>query len=385
MAISKSMIKKNGYRLKGSLRKNGFDCWRYFFYAKNVITGKEESFFIELLIENPAVSPEEFVLIQKSRPKIKSEDLQAALTGNIDSSENCEEEVVPSFVAVRGGIYGDERRQINCFYPVKDLKIEKRRFCMEIGNSLFSDDTLSGSISCSKQDSVNFPEYMSQSGSLVWNLHYDRKVDFPEISTSDEKYWLPSGVLCSYSGRIVLDSEEYVVSPKLSYGYCDKVWGKSLPIPFYHLSSSTMTSFFSGKLLEDSCFSIQGTYQDKLSVLCKIENDTFNFSSSGKFKKYDAVFNCVPVPGEEDDEQLHWSVSIHNRTYVCDVDVFCSARVMLVRDYEMPVGKHKVQKVLSGFNGTGELRIYKKIKKNLELIHHTKIENCISEFGNVEE
>ena len=111
----------------------------------------------------------------------------------------------------------------------------------------------------------------------------------------------------------------------------------------------------------------------------------FNFSSSGKFKKYDAVFNCVPLPGEEDDEQLHWSVSIHNRTYVCDVDVFCSARVMLVRDYEMPVGKHKVQKVLSGFNGTGELRIYKKIKKNLELIHHTKIENCISEFGNVEE
>ena len=100
MAISKSMIKKNGYRLKGSLRKSGFDCWRYFFYAKNVITGKEESFFIELLIENPAVSPEEFVLIQKSRPKIKSEDLQAALTGNIDSSENCEEEVVPSFVAV---------------------------------------------------------------------------------------------------------------------------------------------------------------------------------------------------------------------------------------------------------------------------------------------
>ena len=34
MAISKSMIKKNGYRLKGSLRKSGFDCWRYFFYAR---------------------------------------------------------------------------------------------------------------------------------------------------------------------------------------------------------------------------------------------------------------------------------------------------------------------------------------------------------------
>ena len=57
---------------------------------------------------------------------------------------------------------------------------------------------------------------------------------------------------------------------------------------------------------------------------------------------------------------------------------------MLVRDYELPYGNHKVQKILSGSEGNGELRIYKKIKKNLELIHHAKIENCVCEYGNVE-
>ncbi|MCR5614402.1 hypothetical protein [Treponema sp.] len=386
MAISKATIKKNGYKLKGALRKNGLDCWRYFFNARSVKTGKEDSFFIELLIENPAVSPDEFVLIQKSRPKIEAEDLQAALVGNLDSkNQSAEETVVPSFVAVRAGIYGDERRQINCFYPAKDLIIDKKRFCIEIANNFFTDDTLNGSLTCSKADSVKYPEYMSQSGSIQWNIHYERKTDFPEISDPDEINWLPSGVDCIYSGRIVIDQEEYAVSPKNGFGYCDKSWGKTLPVPFYHLSSNKLTSLFSGKLIEDACFVIQGSYQQKLAFLCKIDDQEYNFSSSGKYKKYEIVYNCSPVPGEEAEEQLHWTVSIHNKTYVCDIDVFCSAQMMIVRDYEMPFGNHKVQKVLSGGHGTGELRIYKKIKKNLDLIHHAKIENCVCEFGNIEE
>ena len=59
--------------------------------------------------------------------------------------------------------------------------------------------------------------------------------------------------------------------------------------------------------------------------------------------------------------------------------------MMLVRDYEIPEGNHKVQKVLSGSHGIGEIRLYKKFRKNLELIQHAKIENCISEFGTVDE
>jgi hypothetical protein len=64
--------------------------------------------------------------------------------------------------------------------------------------------------------------------------------------------------------------------------------------------------------------------------------------------------------------------------------VFCSAKEMIVREYELPSGNKKVLKILSGFTGNGELKIYKKIKKNLDLIHQSKIENCICEFGNIE-
>lgn len=386
MAVSKTTIKKNEYRLKGSLKKTGFDCWRYFFNGKNNATGKEECFFIELLIENPSVSPNEFVLIQKSRPRIKSEDLQAALTGNKEiQGQNAEETVVPSFVAVRAGIYGDDRKQINRFYNFNDLQIDKKHFSISVAENLFSDDTLNGSLTLSKSESVKFPEYMSQSGSIHWNLHYERMIDFPEIESKEEANWLPAGVITCFTGRIVIDNEEYVVTPRHCYGYSDKHWGKSLPVPFYHLSSSKLTSIFSGKLLENAGFVVKGQFGSKVSVLCKIGEEEYNFSPVGKLKKYEVIYNCLPVPGEEDDEQLHWTISLNHNNYVCDIDVFCSAKLMLVRDYECTEGNHKIQKILSGGHGNGEIRIYKKIKKNLELIHHAKIENCISEFGTIDE
>lgn len=386
MAISKSTVKKNGYKLKGALRRNGFDCWRYFFTGKNTTTGKEECFFLELLIENPAISPGEFVLIQKSRPKIKSEDLQAALTGNTEiRSMNAEETVVPSFVAIRAGIYGESRKQINRFYNFNELSIDRRHFCISVADTVFSDDTLAGTLSLSKQESVKYPEYMSQSGTIHWNLHYERLADFPEITSKDDTNWLPAGIQTVFTGSIVIDDEEYSVTPKLCFGYSDKNWGKHLPIPLYHLASNKLTSIFSGKLMEETSFVVQGNYDGKLCVLCKIGDEVFNFSPSGKLKKYSVIYNCAPVPGEEDEEQLHWTISLNHKNYVCDIDVFCSAQLMLVRDYEVPEGNHKVQKVLSGSHGVGEIRIYKKIKKNLELIHHAKIENCISEFGTVDE
>ena len=58
MAISKATIKKNGYKLKGSLRKNGFDCWRYFFTGKNVTTA-----VVDTLTFNGPAHPNDTIII----------------------------------------------------------------------------------------------------------------------------------------------------------------------------------------------------------------------------------------------------------------------------------------------------------------------------------
>ena len=85
-----------------------------------------------------------------------------------------------------------------------------------------------------------------------------------------------------------------------------------------------------------------------------------------------------------DGEKVHWSVSIHKGKMVIDIDLYCSGKDMFVRDYEMPQGKRCLLKILGG-NGTGEIRIYKKIRKNLELLEHANIYEAICEFGQVEE
>ena len=86
MSVSKKAYKSNVCKLKGSLRKNGFDRWRYFFNGINSASGEERLFYIELMAENPALSYERAVLPQREEEKkLDADDLQAALAGTIDT------------------------------------------------------------------------------------------------------------------------------------------------------------------------------------------------------------------------------------------------------------------------------------------------------------
>lgn len=377
MAVSKSTIKNNTYK-KRAAKKLGLDIWRYHFFARNITTGLDVPFFIELYIENPAVTPDAFTLMQKPKADYTTMNIQDALTADMSSLAN-PKDVIPSFVAVRAGIFGDVRKQINVFYAPEKLKSDKKHFNIEIESNHFTDDALSGSLTVTKKAVTMYPETMSQAGTIQWNLHYERNLDFPKIESKAGEFYLPSGIHTAFSGRLVLDQEEYMVLPKGSYGYTDKISGPNLPVPMFHISSSRLTSIFSQKLIEDSAFSVQGVYNNKVCLFAKLENDVFNISPSGI--SADVIWNCTQVPDDEDNEQLHWSASFTNKTYVIDVDMFCEASSMLVFDYEVPSGNNKVNKVLSGSKGTGEIRVYKRVKKNLELIHHVKVENALCEFG----
>ena len=88
MSVSKKALKRNEYKLKGSLRKCGFDRWRYVFNAVNRASGDERNFFIELSVLNPAVSPQATVVYESQVEKLGESDLQAALSGNLDSQSS---------------------------------------------------------------------------------------------------------------------------------------------------------------------------------------------------------------------------------------------------------------------------------------------------------
>lgn len=380
MLVSKVNNKNNCYKLKGSLKKNGIDCWRYFFYGTSRSTDEKRCFYIELMVENPAISPDAIVLNRIDSPKLSEEDLQRSLLGIApEKNEKSSDTRLPSFVVVRSGVLGNKSKQLKNYFKFTDLKIAKKGFDIKVSDILFTDSKLQGKLSVPRVGMNNRTASISESGNISWNLNYERLQDSSPVSTKDDKHWFPSGIKIAFSGEIILDDEVYSVSPKNCFGYADKNWGKTLCEPFFHISSSKLTSIFSGKCLQNACFTVQGPFDNTVSALIYFDDESFEFGDSKKYSNYEAVFNCIQTPNEE--KKLHWSVSLHNKNLVLDIDIFCTDTEMVVRDYELPYAENKILKILTGVAGTGEIRLYKKSKKSIELIQDCIIDNTLCEYG----
>ena len=380
MSVSKKAVKNSGCKLKGSLKKCGFDRWRYFFNGINSASGEERLFYIELMAQNPALSYERTVLPQtEEAPKLDAADLQAALAGNIETKPAQGQKVIPSYACVRAGVFGSRPKQLNRFFPNSEFVAAKRGFDVKAGGCAFSDNQLHGVLAITEVEARSFTEWKTAAGRMEWNLKYERDFDAPEVFTKDSKHWLAGGLTARFSGMVTLDGQEYAVSPDHSFGYVDKSWGTALPIPFMHISSSRLTSIFTGKVMKDSGFALEGDYDGKLAALAKFEGEYFGFGPGQKTKKYAAQWSCVRSPLNGGGEELHWSASVNCKKYILDVDVFCPAQEMLVKDYWLPDGT--LLRVLCGGSGSGEIRLYKQIKKSLELIQHAKILSASCEYG----
>ena len=126
MAVSKKSIKNNGYKLKGSLKKSGFDRWRYYFNGVNAASGEERLFYIELMSENPGVSFDHTILPQTDEDKkLDSSDLQDALAGNIEVKSEAKAKVIPSYACVRAGVFGSKPKQLNRFFANSEMIFDK--------------------------------------------------------------------------------------------------------------------------------------------------------------------------------------------------------------------------------------------------------------------
>lgn len=387
MAVKK-INKNERYMLKGSLRKCGFDRWRLVTCGISNTTGEERSFLFEFYVLNPAVSPKEAVLGFKSRFERTSADLQYALAGTEAAhTSNAETFVQPSYVMVKAAVLSQGGKHINAFFPCAEVSLGKGDTILRMGTEkrecMFSEKGTHGIVTVSEQDLAEEPELLCNSGSISWNLRFDRQISFSQICKTKLMNWACVGGKTSCSGAIALDGEVYTVFPKRSFGFYDKNWGKDFVSPFIHLSGSNFISKISGHQLESSCFALQGEFEKSLHILTCIEGKEVNFLCA-KRRGYSVNYSCTEISSDEENIRLHWSVSVHNRKYVLDIDVFCDTRKMLLCDYESPAGGRKVLKVLGGGTGNGELRLYKKVHKNLELLEHVELADCLCEYGNIE-
>lgn len=385
MAGSRKIRRFDQYVLRGKLRQEGFERWRYVFSALNKVSGQERKFFIELYLVNPALSPKAAVISQKSRLAYSESDLQYILAGTESAAHaNDELDVKPSYVLVKAGVFGSAGKQMNKFYASSLLSFIRNTETFKVGDCLFGSGSLSGTVSVTQQDLRLRPELLCNAGSLTWELKFDRMIESAPLYNRKNCLWAPVGAKALFSGSVNLDGQEYVVVPKSSNGYIDKSWGERPNSPYFHLSSSKMTSIITGRVMMNSCFCLEGEFGGKLCAVLNVEGVKYSVENRSIFKKDMIIHDCSQSNNATDGDKVHWTVSIHKGKFVIDIDIFCRGRDMFVRDYEMPGGKRRLLKILGGL-GSGEIRVYKKVRKNLELLEHANVSDAICEFGQTEE
>lgn len=385
MADSKYIQRLDQYVLRGKLRHEGFERWRYFFSAVNAETNQERKFFVELYIVNPGISPKVAVVAQKSRLAHSEAELQYALAGT-QSAQTANEEIAvrPSYVLVKAGVYGNSGIQLNKFIPSSQFAFVKNSGMFKAGECMFGSASISGNIEVTNQELRVKPELLCDSGAMEWDLKFEKKILSEPLYKKEKELWMPVGSKTMYSGQVIINGDRYIVQPRNSSGYLDKSWGTVLPENYFHISVSKMTSLISGKSLLNSSFVIEGEYEGKLFGVLNLENNIFKIRQKKHFGSCLVVHDCTQVPGTEGNEKVHWSVSVKKGKYVVDIDIFCSGSELSVRDYEIPQGKRTLLKILGSGSGKGEIRIYKKIRKNLELLEHANVYDAVCEFGQTE-
>lgn len=388
MNISKKSLALNKYGLNGTHKKIGVNFWRFFFTGIEKSTGGEQQFFIEFEFLNSWDSPDEPSLGYKSRVNVTSEDLQYALTGNTNAETlRGEKMVIPSYAVVRIGKLGRNPKQLCSYMAPNQIKFSQKPFEIDACNKYFSDSKLHGFINLSESDINEHPEYLCESGYATWNLSYEIEKDSFEGYSNGTEKWFPVGLITKFDGTVSFDGNEYNVIPAKSMGYIDRYWNKSFPDVWFHISSCNLVSLISGKPLLNSGFSIQGIFENNVSFIGNFEDLEISFCAENAKRNYTVVWDCSQMPSSVDsaENRIHWSVSITNKMWVVDVDLYCKINELYNRSLEMPEGQRKVLNKLQSGTANGEIKLYKKNKTTLEQIEYARINTSLCEFGHKED
>ena len=368
-------LSRNGFMLDGMFADDGYDWWWHSFTAINDKTGEEKGFFVEYFTCNPELGGKKPVFGQLP--------------------ENKKSNKKPSYFMVKAGCWGDDAVQLHRFFGWKEVKLKgSAPFCIEAGDCFASDTSIRGSVNVTEAESEEHPEYMSDSGSMEWNLHVNKKIAFNvgygasklfRDLKAFEMYWHAEGMKTGFSGHVTLNGERYTVSEHNCYGYSDKNWGENFTSPWIWLSSNCLTSNITGKKLENSVFDIGGgkpkafgiEFDRKLLGALYYEGREFEFNFSKFWTFPGTKFKC-----EETEDEIIWHVNMDNASSLIRTRFRCKKKDMLLANYESPDGKKRHNRLWNGGTGEGRILLYKKVGDNrLKLIDDISVTHLGCEYG----
>ncbi len=368
--FNKHEIARNACMLVKGQAKCGYDWWWHSFTGRHAVTGKEKAFFIEFFLCNPAYGGEEPVFGQLP--------------------ENKEKGIKPSYLMVKAGCWGEGAAQLHRFFGWKNCSVAMSvPFSVRAEDCYLDETSTKGRVVVTEDEAQNHPEYMCQSGRMEWNLTIDKKVAFNvgygagklfRLLQAFEMFWHAEGMKTAYSGEVIWNGEKYIVTPETCYGYADKNWGKDFTSPWVWLSSNHLTSWKTGKKLENSVFDIGGgrpkvgplALKRKLLSAYWYEGKCYEFNFSKFWTFTRTKFDC-----RETETQIVWHVEQKTWRKKMVTDIICDKKDMLLVNYEAPNGTKLHNRLWNGGNGRGTVKLY----RGRKLIDVVIAENVGCEYG----
>ena len=371
----KSDQTRDAWMLKGPLAKKGYDWWWHSFTAECERTGEQKAFYIEFFTCNPALAKEEPCIVW-NRPE----------------AQKAKER--PSYLMVNVGHWGKTKAQLHRFFAWKDVTITAQApYSVEADDCFCSEERTKGRVSVTAEESVAHPEWMSDAGTLEWDVTIRKQIPFHvgygagkffRDLNAFEMFWHAEGMKTIYSGEIWLDGEKYLVRPETCYGYADKNWGGDFTSPWVWLSSNDLISLKSGQRLQHSVFDIGGgrpkafgiALNRKLLGEISYEGKSYEFNFSKFWTGSRTAFSC-----EETEEEIHWHVVQTTFRAKLDTEIWCKKEDMLLINYEAPDGTKRHNRLWNGGNGWGVLKLYRRKGTKEFLIDEIKAQSVGCEYG----
>ncbi|MCR4695416.1 MAG: hypothetical protein K5773_08870 [Pseudobutyrivibrio sp.] len=355
--FNQSDVFRNNFQLKGKLAQEGYDWWWHSFTGRNKDTGEEKSFFIEFFSINPDLGGDQPVFGQLK--------------------ENKDKGIKPSYMMVKAGCWGENAKQIHRFFGWNQVNVkEDAPFLISADNCFCSESRTLGKVEVSEEDAKNHPEWMCQSGKMIWDLNIEKEIAFNvgygagwasrEVEAFD-MFWHAEGMKTRYNGSVILDGVEYVVDKDNCYGYADKNWGKSFTSPWIWLASNHIKSKLTGQWLENTVFDIGGgrpvvrtghSFDNVILGAMWYEGQAFEFNFSRFWTLTKTDFSC-----DTSTDELVWELTQETPLAKLEAEIHCKKEDMLLINYEAPNGEKRHNNLWNGGNGIGEIKLYKKILK----------------------
>lgn len=357
---------RNRYMLSGPLTHEGYDWWWHNFTARHEKTGAEKAFFIEYFVCNPALAAD------------------AALFGGNGAK--------PSYGMIKVGCWGQDARQIHNFYGMKQVDIASGdALSVRMGQNSLTETAMAGSCQVSAAEATAHPDWMSDPGSMRWQLSIDKQIHYSvgygasapaRALNLFEMYWHAEGIKTAYSGWVELDGERYIVTPETSFGYADKNWGGNFTSPWLWIASCDLVSKTTGKRLDNSALEIGGgrpkvlgvALDKRLLAYLAHEGTAYDFNFSKPWQGSSVTFSF-----REDGAHNRWSVIAQNRNTRMEVDLTCPRDEMLLMRYQSPDGARRHNRLWNGGTGTGEIRLFR--RKDNALIDTIAMGHVGCEYG----